>query len=696
MKGNNLVLAIIGIVIVVGALAAYNFLKIDNGKIQTESQLKKFSSIDELKTYLKESSELGAYYGSFGSVGALESRQIADVVPVAASKSLDYSTTNIQVQGVDEADIVKNDGKYIYKISGNEIFIIEAYPAENAKVLSETKFENSTPSQIFVNKNKLVVFATENYIYPYEGGVTKEAIAPDYYYRNPKSIVNIYDISDRSNPKLVKNHTIDGNYYNSRMIGNYVYLITNQPVYNFDNPTIPEPVYRCSPGIVQEKCFNIWYFDNPDSNHIFTIISSINVDNPENIESKVFLMGYTQNLYVSQENMYITYTKHLSIVDFLDRIIEGINPLLPKNVADTVNEIKQSKLFSNSEKMSAIGRVLENYTKTLSPEQRLEFQKKLENKTLEIQEEIAKELEKTIIHKISIENGKIEYKVQGEAPGNVLNQFSMDEYNKHLRIATTTDNWRTTSKNHVYVLDENLKIAGKVEDLAKGERIYSTRFLGEKGYIVTFRQIDPLFVIDLKDPTNPKILGFLKIPGVSDYLHPYDENHIIGVGRDASDEGRIKGLKLALFDISDPSNPKEVSKYFIGDRGTSSEALNDHKAFLFSRSKNLLVIPIQVSEKDNWNTFQGAYVFNLDLENGFVLKGRITHENRSDDKDKYYYDYLSKISRSLYIENVLYTISQRMIKANNLDDLKEIKSLTLVENKQPEPIPLTAEESRAT
>ena len=361
----------------------------------------------------------------------------------------------------------------------------------------------------------------------------------------------------------------------------------------------------------------------------------------------------------------------------MDKIIdEAVLPLVPDNIRDRINEIRSYEISSAS-KWQEISNVLQEYLESLSMEERTNLMKQVEEKMNKIYEEIAKQMERTIIHKISIDNGKIEYKIQGYAPGNVLNQFSMDEYNGYFRIATTTSGYGTAeSKNHVYVLDSELNIVGKLEDLASGERIYSARFIGNKAYMVTFRQIDPLFVIDLENPTNPNVLGYLKIPGVSDYLHPYDENHIIGVGRDATEEGRMLGMKLSLFDVTDVENPTEISKYIIGERGTSSEALNDHKAFLFSRAKNLLVIPVQLAEGGKYNIFQGAYVFSLDIENGFDLKGTVTHRNQTAE-EKYYYDYGATIRRSLYIADVLYTISQKMVKMNSLDDMSEINKVDL-------------------
>jgi uncharacterized secreted protein with C-terminal beta-propeller domain len=223
--------------------------------------------------------------------------------------------------------------------------------------------------------------------------------------------------------------------------------------------------------------------------------------------------------------------------------------------------------------------------------------------------------------------------------------------------------------------------------------------MGDKAYLVTFKKVDPFFTLDLSDPYNPKILGILKIPGYSDYLHPYDENHIIGIGKDtveseSGDFAWYQGLKIALFDVSDFDNPKELAKVIIGDRGTNSPVLYDHKALLFDRERELLVLPIslyeisdEIKEKNNgdpgWTygefTFQGAFVYRLSIENGFELRGQITHRNEEVKPQNYWYGGSSNsdIVRSLYIDNVLYTISNNMVKLNNLENLSEINSLEL-------------------
>jgi len=272
----------------------------------------------------------------------------------------------------------------------------------------------------------------------------------------------------------------------------------------------------------------------------------------------------------------------------------------------------------------------------------------------------------------------------------------MDEYEGNFRIATTTGRLSRSgggSLNHLYILDEDLEIIGSVENLAEGESIYSARFMGNRAYVVTFKKVDPLFVIDVSDPEDPEVLGYLKITGYSDYLHPYDENHIIGIGKEtiAAERGDFawyQGVKVSLFDVSDVENPIENAKIEIGDRGTDSDALRDHKAVLFNKERNLLVLPISLYEvneskyngemRDNvYGEFvwQGAFVLDISLE-GIEERGRISHENYSqmneEDELRYYPDYKDVIRRSLFMDNVLYTISESQIKANDLDDLDEI------------------------
>ena len=681
----SLLIALIAIVIVSGCIQ----------QSDSEQSVRKFSSYTELENYVKNNIQYTTYYGGIIGKAVVPMMDVStESGSIETSGSTEYSSTNIQVQGVNEADIVKNDGRYIYTIVGSNVVIVDAYPADHAKILSEIGI-NGTPSEILVDNDRLVIFGSRSGYELYTGVICIRAPCPGSYYY--KTFIDVYDITDRSNPVLVKNITMNGNYFDSRMIGDNVYAVINNPVQLYNDRPIQLPVIETD-GIAKEiAAVDIYYFDYPDTSYQFTTILSLNV-NTGATDEKTYMMGYTQDMFVSMNNIYITYQKRVGPLYILNKMIDDvILPNVPNDLKAEIIKIRDSSL-SVYDKESAVQDALNKYSESFSGDEKAEFAKRLQDKITEFQKSMQKEMEKTVIHKIAIADGKIDYKVQSEVPGNVLNQFSMDEYDGKFRIATTTEQWSGSSKNNLYVLDESMKIIGKVEDLASGERIYSVRFVGTRAFMVTFRQIDPLFVIDLSDSADPKVLGFLKIPGVSDYMHAYDENHIIGVGRDATDEGRIIGVKLSLFDVTDPTNPREISKYAIGDRGTSTPVTYDHKAFLFSKEKNLLVIPISLYEKTNasqeWPqfTWQGVFVFNIDLENGFVVTGKVTHNNETA-IEVYYPYYGASITRSLYIDNVLYTISNRMIKANSLDDMQEINKIDLPFKEDYYPRPLYAEDA---
>ncbi|MBN2203027.1 MAG: beta-propeller domain-containing protein [Candidatus Aenigmarchaeota archaeon] len=679
MKGQTAFM-ILGLVLVSIILAAA-FLQ---NPAQSQEGIKRFNSYSEMQNFLKQSSSSSSVYdlsiapmaaGSRVSeemnMGISDSGK-AETVSQTSSDAISYSETNIQVEGVDEADIIKTDGDYIYVVSGGKVTIIDAYPAEQMTNVSEIKV-NGSVSEILINDNRLILFGWEYY---YSSGLPEIGIASR---SSQVSFVKVYDITDKANPVLKRNVETEGNYYDSRMIGDYVYVIVNQPIYYGGSDPIQLPSISSGSSTKRLAASDVYYFDHYDTSYTFTTVLAINskIDN-EDFASKTFLLGYTQNMHVSQNNIYVTYTQRLREADYYDRIIDqAIIPNVPFEVQLKINGIRNSDK-EDYEKMNDIGEVVQDYIATLDPEAGAEFMKRVEEDVQNVYQEISKELEKSIIHKISISGGVIDYVTSGEVPGYTLDQFSMDEHNGYFRVATTTNNWRTDSLNHMYVLDENLNIVGKVEDLASGETIHSVRFMGDKAYMVTFRQIDPLFVLDLSNPTNPEVLGYLKITGVSEYLHPYDETHIIGVGRDATEQGRTLGMKVSLFDVSDVSNPTEISKYIIGESGTYSEALYEHKAILFDREKNLLVLPVRVYENNYEDTFQGAYVLNVDLTDGITLRGTVTHTNQTVKEDeKWYYDWNSEIRRSLYIDNVLYTASNKMIKANNLYTLDEISEIEL-------------------
>ncbi|MCX6666063.1 MAG: beta-propeller domain-containing protein [Euryarchaeota archaeon] len=661
--------------------------------------VKNFNSYKELNTFLQKSLENTANYNQ--NIGGMQSLEGAERLTTfysaiasedSSSKtsgnapSVDYSGTNIQVAGVDEPDIIKTDGTYLYVVSNNTIKIIYAYPAENTALLS-TITVNQTQSiqNIFISDTRLIVF-TQNTYYPilyttdvvYEtNAVTKDAVSESSsymppWYNNPETNVIIYDITDKTTPTQIKDIVIGGTFSDARLIGDYVYVITVQYSYNnADENQSPVPRILENNQAIDVPLSDIYYVDTPEKSTTLTNIVSINVHNDyEQIHAKIFLIGSTQTIYVSQNNIYITastwYYDYTALKDMVDRLLIPILPASVKSQLDLVQTLD----IEDYQKQEVTQWIIQKYAQSIPNDQKQSIIK-----------EVVKETERTIIHRISINEGSITYESQGNVFGYINNQFSLSENNGHLYVSTTVQGsslWyffgSVETQNNVYVLDMDLYIVGSVENIAPGESIYATRFIGDKCYLVTYRQTDPFFVIDLSTPTDPIILGQVKIPGYSTYLHPYDDTHIIGIGKDGSQ------VKISLFDVSDMTNPVELANCSITDGENSwwsdSSALYEHKAFLFDLEKHLLVIPIGSYYK------QSAYVFSISVDNGISLRGNISHdlETQHEDEPYYmsYYDSGNSIQRTLFIENVLYTISTNMIKMNNLETLAELNSIDLI------------------
>ncbi len=594
------------------------------------------------------------------------------------ANSGDYSTTNVQVQGVDESDVVKTDGEYIYHVNGGRIVIMKAYPAVDMEVASTISYSDNkfSPFEMYVDNKYLVVIGSyyneealtvkdpvkgSNNIFTPAKEQVKYIYPPKYTRSMVKAIV--YDIKDKKNPKQLREIEIEGGYVSSRKIGSNIYFVTNKYIdyYLFRNETVEDnqpyltPVYRDSKlgkGYANIDYSKISYFPGVIEPN-YMIIAGLNIDNLSgNLNLQTYL-GAGQNIYVSENNLYTA----------------------------AINYQVENKVEAKSEVKG--------------------------NEKLSIRMQPTNNSVSTVIYRFSLKDG-IKYTGRGEVPGTTLNQFSMDENNDYFRIATTKGEvWRTdenTSKNNLYVLDNNMNISGKIEDIAPGETIYSVRFMGNRAYMVTFRTVDPLFVMDLKDPKNPKILGKLKIPGYSNYLQPYDENHIIGFGKDAvevaskdnngnviSTNAYYLGMKIAIFDVTDVNNPIEEFKTTIGGRGTDSELLNNHRALLFSKEKNLLAFPVTVMETTNNSntnsmpeygkfTFQGAYVYNIDLVKGLTLKGKISHLNNEDymkSGDYWYNESDKNVQRVLYIGDVLYTISNNKLMANDMKSMNKLGEIQI-------------------
>ncbi|MEI7857837.1 MAG: beta-propeller domain-containing protein [Methanomicrobiales archaeon] len=657
--------------------------------------IKKFSSAEEIRDYIRNNTQLtgDSYYATDGTwamnrngavpVMAVQESSAKGVTQSAALPSVggagtaEHSQTNVQVAGVDEPDFVKNDARYIYLISGSTLTIVDAYPASSASVLSRTELED-TPREIFINSDRLVLLTTgtsdltETELTQVTNTAAKMAVMPRYpYYRSaPVTHAIFYDMSDRAHPKVLKDYTIDGDYTDARMIGDTVYLLSRESVNPYNDPIIV-PAVREGAKLVAIP--DVYYFDNPEQQYDFTTVTSFDLINGATKDAKTYLVGSGNTVYVSPDAMYVSYQKYHNIY----RTMRG-------GAEPAIGMVQGSGVSGGSAAPLSVSTILVEFN-TMNEADKQTAIAALKSGE---QEAISKrEIDQTttVIHKIGINNGAINYIAHGEVPGYLKNQFAMDEYDGNLRVATTSDIWTTKGQyeyNNVFVLDGAMKTIGTLTHIAEQEKIYSTRFIGDRLYMVTFKRVDPFFVIDLATPTSPKILGKLKIPGYSDYLHPYDKNLIIGIGKETgtNDWGGVstQGLKLALFDVSDVEHPRQVGKVEIGDAGSDSAALSDHKAFLFDKAKNLLVIPARVVNQnavqdkkmsgDQPNIWYGAYVFGVNPDTGFVLRGTIEHGTGGNG----YYWYGSsanEVKRSLYIGDTLYTLSSAKILANSLNQI---------------------------
>lgn len=640
---------------------SYSIINLSNKDIQqnvianTENNevasLPRVGSIENLKKMLKKANNNIYDLGYINFTTSLEMavddslamNSIGKPGTTEQSKAESHSETNRQEVGVDEGDIVKTDGKNIYQLTSNELVITKAFPAEEMKVIKKIRFSDGYRNAR-MNLNPMELYIDDEYI-----TVIAQLYGRNYWYygetedleKNENKDLIVAIVYDINTFEMVRKVEIEGNYVSSRKIGSAVYLVSNKYIYYRKDIKDDEimPLYRDTIVNDEYKCVDVaemCYFPNFEDNSCL-LVAGFDIESNEEVQISSYL-GACNEIYASQTSLYVT------------------QPIY--------------------EKVSYLGEIVRDVMFGYYPEREV----------------------KTNIYKFAISNGKATYKGMGTVPGELLNQFSMNENGEYFRIATTTGNtWNETSENHLYVLNGKMQVVGSLEGLAKGERIYSTRFMGDKCYIVTYQYVDPLFVIDLSDNENPKVLGELKIPGYSDYLHPYKDNYLIGFGKDTIVEeyemwdGSIEqtayenGLKISLFDISDFENPKEIASKKIGDRGSYSELSYNHKALLFDEEKNIIAFPATVTEsKETYSdgipmygetVFSGALVYGLDLEGeGFYLKGKITHTDENLN-NKYYYG--NNIERILYIDDTLYTTSDSMIKANDINTFEEINKVEI-------------------
>ncbi|MDY6854379.1 MAG: beta-propeller domain-containing protein [Thermodesulfobacteriota bacterium] len=604
-----------------------------------------FSDSMELEVYLKDqfASSVISYEAPLSEVSLVDSLT-GDPIP-------QFSQTNVQEAGVDEADKVKTDGTYLYVADDQAVHIVKAVPADSMSVIS-TISVNGAVDTLYLYKDLLIV------IYLPKGGAGSSWMGTDLvgnvgigmpYWIPIKSQtgVLIVDVKNPSSPEWVEEIVTDGWQVSSRLTGGKLHIVQQFL------PNLPPLQLR---------------YDGTEE-------------------------GLTEAIAANYQSLdTVTFDKLIPSYDMLDENgnqIEGGPLVAPQNFyrpnepgGGSIVTILTFNLEDISGGFQSVGLVADAHTVYASTQALYVAANRWNNGSVSTDTDIDDRYYQTVLHKFTLTKEHVMLEGSGKVSGKILNQFSLGEYQDVLRIATTTgDFWREPVLNNNFycltVKDNRLKIIGKLENLAPGESIYSARFIGPRGFLVTFVKVDPLFTLDLSDPTAPQLVGELKVPGYSDYIHPLGEDHLITIGKDTEEyqgTAYYQGVQLSIFDISDFADPKLLHKEVIGDRGTTSEALYDHKAFTFWEENGLLAIPVDLFEHETEpnlpysngiNTFSGLYVYGVTVEDGFDPLGRISTDSAI---GGWYYDY--NWLRGVFIDEGVYAVNYQAVRSADIEDIE--------------------------
>ena len=525
-----------------------------------------------------------------------------------AAGTPDFSTTNVQEAGVDEPDIVKTDGRTVYAIADGKLHAIDVAGAE-PRIVGTLDLDGSYGHQLLMRGDRLLVMSSSY------GG---RPIASDVVAAASQVVLSEVDISSPSLMKVLRTMTLEGALVDARLTAGTARVVVGAS---------PDLIRPAAINRTQVRDFvprttlrsNI-------SRRTFrrSVVSCDGVRHPRRFSGLDLLTVLT-----------IDMDKGLFDVD-RDAIMAGAQTVYASTTGLYVASQRYSPIVED-------GRAIPRSSRTE-------------------------------IHRFEASRtGQTSYASSGSVAGFVLNQYSLSEFDGALRVASTEQPaWfegRLTrdSESFVSVLVERgsqLALLGRAEGLGKGERIYAVRFAGDKGYVVTFRQVDPLYVLDLSTKTDPRVVGELKILGYSAYLHPISDDVLLGVGQDATEQGRTQGTQLSLFDVSDPRRPARRAQASLGGSASSTAEYDPH-AFLYWDPTKLAVIPLS-SYGDAGPTFEGAVGFRIGAAS-IAEAGRITHPPRQGENL-----YRPPIGRSLVVGDKLYTLSYAGLAANRLDDLASL------------------------
>jgi uncharacterized secreted protein with C-terminal beta-propeller domain len=582
----------------------------------------------------------------------------------ASGGAKDYSTTNNQVVDVDEADFVKNDANTIFVLGSDGLHIIDAWPAAETHQLATVKLTGE-PRRLFLNGNRLVVYTRTTTADSKAGAGTTNPSDQGCTYgygcrfssEGGHTTATVFDVTDPSKPQELMRYQMSGGYVASRRIGSTVYTV----VADTGAPQVPGLDYTISAGSYDE---------------LATVLAKKKAANDALIEGadQAYFLPWFRHVTPDGQTVVDTSCNHAlatagaqgtSFVSLLAFDLSKLEPMTRTLLGSSAGYVYASatSLYLAVDQTPEV-----DYSSTTS----YGSYTRATN---------------TAVHKFALAGTDTRYASSVTLSGHILNQFAMDEADGVLRVASTLG-WVPDKNVSSYLTtfgekDGKLVKLGEISKIAPGEDIRSVRFDGKRGFVVTFKKTDPLFVFDLSDANTPKLMGELKIPGFSTYMHPLDEGHILAVGFDADDQGSFayfNGIQIQVFDVTDLADPKLQSKLSVGTRGSGSEALTNHLAFNYFPSKKMLAMPLTICEGGGDGTagttltFTGLMVFDISLDTGIKEHGRLpfvdpAKAGTSASCQTWWTNTTSLVKRSIFMDDWVYGISDTQMKVASLDAL---------------------------
>ena len=589
----------------------------------------------------------------------------------------EYSGTNVQVADVDEADFVKNDGGYLYILADGRFRVLDAWPADQAHALSSFPIEG-TPKRMYVHADTAVIYSSLNEWVDnagYDNGECTYGYDCDFTGDGLKLQITVLDISDRANPVRTRDLVFNGSYLNSRRVDMDVHTAVVFPEFDVPNlnywpAELPGNQY-CWPkghGFPPREVYS--QFDELRLANLTLIEEASVTDLLPSVRDTLYAEDgiHTTEGPLSACEIYVSQTDDAH--GFLSLVSFAIAEEAP--VAATTILSRPGAVYGSTDSLYVAVRHARDAQGTWFPE---------------LEDDVS---DATSLHKFALHSGGVasEYAASGVVKGRILNQFAMDEHNGVLRIATTNGHLPSPDVHStVSMLSEQgaaLVELGRIDHLAPTEDIRSARFRGDVGFVVTFKKTDPLFVLDLADPSAPTVEGELKIPGYSTYMHLMDDDNLLTMGYDADDQGSFawyQGIQLQVIGVSDLANPALLHKEVIGTRGSTSEAATNHLAFTYFKARDLLAVPMTVCEGGDGDqygdlmTFSGLLVYRVTADGGFTLLGGVPHEEPetpgtwSDKCSSWWTDSASKVQRSVFMEDWVFSIARDQVNVAHIDDL---------------------------